>query len=127
MTDNPIFGLLLCIHKTIKEIDLICLFQISDIVIGKEENVTAREALLRWAKRTTEKYPGVHVNDLTLSFRDGLAFSAIVHRNRPELIDWKNVRNQKPRERLDIVFNTLEKECNVGKLLEPEGEFFNFS
>lgn len=88
--------------------------------------MTAREALLRWAKRTTEKYPGVHVNDLTLSFRDGLAFSAIVHRNRPELIEWKNVRNQKPRERLDIVFNTLEKECNVGKLLEPEGKLLIF-
>ncbi len=75
---------------------------------------------MRWARRSTEKYPGVHINDLTLSFRDGLAFSAIVHRNRPELIEWKTIKELKSRERLENVFNVLEKEYNVTKLLEPE-------
>jgi len=36
-------------------------FQISDIMVGQAENVTAKEALLRWARLTTDKYPGVTV------------------------------------------------------------------
>ena len=57
------------------------LFQISDIVVGQED-LTAKEALLRWAQKTTHKYPGVQVGDFTQSWRDGLAFNAIIHRNR---------------------------------------------
>lgn len=58
------------------------LFQISDIVMGAEPNMSARDALLKWARRTTSKYPGVRVQDFTSSWRDGLAFNAIIHRNR---------------------------------------------
>jgi hypothetical protein len=56
--------------------------QISDIVVGQEPNVTAKDVLLRWARRTTARYPGVRVTDFTGSWRDGLAFNAIIHRNR---------------------------------------------
>lgn len=56
--------------------------QISDIMVGQEENLTAKEALLRWARITTHKYPSVDVKNFTTSWRDGLAFVAIIHRNR---------------------------------------------
>ena len=58
--------------------------QISDIVVGQED-LSAKEALLRWAQKTTHKYPGVNVQDFTQSWRDGLAFNAIIHRNRLEV------------------------------------------
>ncbi|XP_050056146.1 dystonin-like [Aphis gossypii] len=67
--------------------------QISDIVVGEEPNVSARDALLKWARKSTSKYPGVRVTDFTSSWRDGLAFNAIIHRNRPDLVDWRNVKN----------------------------------
>ena len=57
------------------------MFQISDIVEG-DDTMSAKEALLRWAQRTTERYPGVNVRNFTSSWRDGMAFNAIIHRNR---------------------------------------------
>lgn len=95
--------------------------QISDIVVGQEPNVTAREALLRWARRSTARYPGVRVTDFTGSWRDGLAFSALIHRNRPDLVDWRGARASQPRERLDRVFHVAEREYGVTRLLDPEG------
>ncbi|XP_020715281.1 dystonin isoform X17 [Ceratitis capitata] len=95
-------------------------FQISDIVVGKDDNVSAREALLRWARRSTLRYPGVRVNDFTTSWRDGLAFSALVHRNRPDLLDWRKARSDRPRERLEQAFHIVEKEYGVTRLLDPE-------
>jgi hypothetical protein len=56
--------------------------QILDIMAGQDESLTAREALLRWAHRTTAKYPGVRFKDLTASWKDELAFNTIIHRNR---------------------------------------------
>ncbi|XP_049546731.1 dystonin isoform X35 [Anopheles darlingi] len=94
--------------------------KISDIVVGQEDNLTAREALLRWARRSTAKYPGVRVNDFTGSWRDGLAFSALIHRNRPDLIDWRESRSRRPRERLEVAFHVVEKEYGVTRLLDPE-------
>ncbi|XP_050356015.1 dystonin isoform X22 [Nymphalis io] len=95
-------------------------FQISDIVVGQEPNVTAREALLSWARRSTAKYPGVRVADFTSSWRDGLAFNALIHRNRPDLIDWRNIRSRQVRERLETAFHVVEKEYGVTRLLDPE-------
>nr|XP_036218022.1 microtubule-actin cross-linking factor 1 isoform X24 [Bactrocera oleae] len=94
--------------------------KISDIVVGKDDNVSAREALLRWARRSTLRYPGVRVNDFTTSWRDGLAFSALVHRNRPDLLDWRKARMDQPLERLEQAFHIVEKEYGVTRLLDPE-------
>ncbi|XP_044265473.1 dystonin isoform X23 [Tribolium madens] len=99
---------------------IILKFQISDIVVGQEPNVSAKDYLLRWAKRTTHKYPGVHVQDFTKSWRDGLAFSAIIHRNRPDLIDWRSVKTQRASERMETAFYIAEREYGVTRLLDPE-------
>jgi hypothetical protein len=95
--------------------------QISDIVVGQEPNVSAKDYLLRWAKRTTNKYPGVNVVDFTKSWRDGLAFSAIIHRNRPDLVDWRSVKSKRASERMESAFYIAEREYGVTRLLDPEG------
>ncbi|XP_035712122.1 microtubule-actin cross-linking factor 1 isoform X8 [Folsomia candida] len=95
-------------------------FQISEIVVGMEENVSAKEALLAWAKKSTAKYPGVRVGDFTKSWKDGLAFCALLNRNRPDLIDWRSVTRRSARERLETAFNVAERDCGVVKLLDPE-------
>jgi len=88
--------------------------------IVEKEDLTAKEALLRWAQKTTHKYPGVEVNDFTQSWRDGLAFNAIIHRNRPDLLDWKQVERRDVRERIDLAFHVMDREYGVTRLLDPE-------
>ena len=104
-----------------KYIFLLFFLQISDIVVGQED-VTAKEALLRWAQKTTHRYPGVKVDDFTKSWRDGLAFSAIIHRNRPDLVEWKKLDRKAVRERIDLAFHVMEREYGVTRLLDPEGK-----
>jgi dystonin len=47
-----------------------------------EDDEALRERLIRWAQKSTEGYSNITVVDLTSSWRDGLVFNAILHRNR---------------------------------------------
>ncbi|GMR52445.1 hypothetical protein PMAYCL1PPCAC_22640, partial [Pristionchus mayeri] len=86
------------------------------------EGGSARDALLAWAQRTTEGYPRVRVNNFTSSWRDGLAFNAILHRYRPKAINWEQISDPSVsnRERLANAFEVAKREFDVDKLLDPE-------
>ena len=42
--------------------------------------------LLSWCKEVTKGYRGVKVTNMTTSWRNGLAFCALIHRFHPELM-----------------------------------------
>jgi hypothetical protein len=44
----------------------------------------AKKAILQWARKCTEDYPNVKIDDLLKSWQDGLALAAIVHHYLPE-------------------------------------------
>ncbi|XP_066280134.1 plectin-like isoform X5 [Branchiostoma lanceolatum] len=94
---------------------------ISDIIVpGQPEDVIAKEALLMWSQRTLEGYPGVSVTNFSKNWRDGLAFNAIIHRHRPDLIDYKSLKKKSNKKNLENAFTLAEKEFGVTRLLDPE-------
>uniref|UniRef100_A0A914CB61 Uncharacterized protein n=1 Tax=Acrobeloides nanus TaxID=290746 RepID=A0A914CB61_9BILA len=91
-------------------------------VLQAGDELSARDALLQWAKKVTSGYPGVNVTNFTNSWRNGLVFNAILHRYRPNAVDWQRVSDQNfsNRERLRNAFDTADDEFGVAKLLDPE-------
>lgn len=75
---------------------------------------------MRWAQTTTERYPGVKVINLTSSWRDGLAFNSIIHRNRPDLIDYRACQHHTARDRLESAFHVAQHRLGITRLVEPE-------
>ncbi len=63
------------------------------------------------------------VGDFGTSWRDGLAFNALVHAIDPRLVNLDRVRSMTARQRLELAFNTAESQLGIPKLLDPEGVF----
>ncbi|KAJ7387768.1 hypothetical protein OS493_001111 [Desmophyllum pertusum] len=102
-------------------------FQISEVeVVGKQEQMTAKDALLLWAQKVTQGYPSVGVGNFTSSWKDGLAFNAIIHRYRPDLVDFSKLSKASPEQNLEYSFHVAEKELGVPRLLDVEGKAFKF-
>ena len=87
---------------------------------GQSEEMSARSALLLWGKNLTDGYPGVKVKDFSESWRDGKAFCSLIHRHRPDLIDYRKVKQQAPIDNLEMAFTVAENELGVTRLLDPE-------
>uniref|UniRef100_A0A3Q1FJF3 Calponin-homology (CH) domain-containing protein n=1 Tax=Acanthochromis polyacanthus TaxID=80966 RepID=A0A3Q1FJF3_9TELE len=80
----------------------------------------ARRALLRWVQQTATKCLGIEVKDFGPSWRTGLAFFAVIHALRPNLVDMERVWRRPNRENLQEAFLLAETEFGIPQLLDPE-------
>nr|XP_054589638.1 protein-methionine sulfoxide oxidase mical3a isoform X12 [Nothobranchius furzeri] len=94
-----------------------------------QESVARSSKLLNWCQRQTEGYRNVNVTDLTMSWKSGLALCALIHRYRPDLIDFDSLDEQDHARNNQLSFDVAEKEfgispCMTGKemssVVEPD-------
>ena len=77
-------------------------------------------ALEEWCRRGVSDYPGVRVTNMTRSWRDGRAFCALIHRYRPDLIDFDKLEPRDWVGNCSLAFKVAEEELGIPALLEVE-------
>ncbi|NWR41553.1 MICA2 monooxygenase, partial [Regulus satrapa] len=101
--------------------------------IRRSVNLTRQESdirpnkLLTWCQKQTEGYRNVNVTDLTTSWKSGLALCAIIHRFRPDLIDFEALNEEDVVRNNQLAFDVAEQEFGIppvttGKELGSAGE-----
>ncbi|XP_078590927.1 alpha-actinin, sarcomeric-like isoform X7 [Branchiostoma floridae x Branchiostoma japonicum] len=97
---------------------IILRFAIQDISV---EESSSKEGLLLWCQRKTAPYKNVNVQNFHTSWKDGLAFCALIHRHRPELIpNYNELRKDDPYTNLNLALDTAEKHLDIPRMLDPE-------
>ncbi|XP_033627710.1 alpha-actinin-1-like isoform X1 [Asterias rubens] len=96
---------------------IILRFAIQDISV---EESTAKEGLLLWCQRKTAPYNNVRVQNFHTSWKDGLAFCALIHRHRPDLLDYNSLSKDDPQKNLELAFEVAEKHLDIPKMLDPQ-------
>jgi len=92
-------------------------FAIDDI---SEEQLSAKEALLLWCQKKTAGYRDVKVDNFHYSFQDGLALCALIHKHRPDLIDFNKLDKNNKAQNLQLAFDVAERDLGIPKLLDVE-------
>ncbi|XP_070283604.1 EH domain-binding protein 1-like protein 1 isoform X7 [Myotis yumanensis] len=80
--------------------------------------VSSSQSLLEWCQEVTAGYRGVRVTNFTTSWRNGLAFCAILHRFYPDKIDYASLDPLNIKQNNKQAFDGFAA-LGVSRLLEP--------
>ncbi|KAM3919652.1 F-actin-monooxygenase MICAL2 isoform 4-T5 [Leptodactylus fuscus] len=84
--------------------------------ITRHESDIRPNKLLTWCQKQTEGYRNVNVTNLTSSWKSGLALCAIIHRFRPELIDFYSLNEDDAVRNNQLAFDIAEKEFGISPI-----------
>ncbi|KAM3184240.1 hypothetical protein ACTXT7_008745 [Hymenolepis weldensis] len=87
---------------------------------GNRSKVTAKQALTTWVQNAFSEKLNIDIKDFGPSWRDGVAFNAIVHSIDPRLVDMRDVERRSNRENLLRAFTVAEEKLGIPKILDPE-------
>ncbi|XP_064019832.1 F-actin-monooxygenase MICAL2 isoform X3 [Pogoniulus pusillus] len=81
--------------------------------LSRQESDIRPNKLLTWCQKQTEGYRNVNVTDLTTSWKSGLALCAIIHRFRPDLIDFDALNEEDVVKNNQLAFDVAEREFGI--------------
>ncbi|XP_044048501.1 protein-methionine sulfoxide oxidase mical2b isoform X3 [Siniperca chuatsi] len=95
--------------------------------LSRRESEVRPGRLLTWCQKQTQGYRGVDITNLTSSWRNGLALCALIHRQRPELIDYDSLNEEDVAGNNQLAFDLAEREFGIqpvtrGKEMAAEAE-----
>ncbi|XP_067276261.1 protein-methionine sulfoxide oxidase mical3a isoform X8 [Pseudorasbora parva] len=85
--------------------------------LTRNESIVRSSKLLNWCQRQTEGYRGVSVSDLTTSWKSGLALCSLIHRYRPDLIDFDSLDEKDVEKNNQLAFDVAEKEFGISPIM----------
>uniref|UniRef100_A0A9J7X2L4 F-actin monooxygenase n=1 Tax=Cyprinus carpio carpio TaxID=630221 RepID=A0A9J7X2L4_CYPCA len=85
--------------------------------LTRNESIVRSNKLLNWCQRQTEGYRGVSVTDLIMSWKSGLALCALIHRYRPDLIDFDSLDEKDMEKNNQLGFDVAEKEFGISPIM----------
>ncbi|KAM9571987.1 protein-methionine sulfoxide oxidase mical3a-like isoform 19-T19 [Salvelinus alpinus] len=95
--------------------------------LTRNESIARSSKLLDWCQRQTEGYRKVSVTDLTMSWKSGMALCSLIHRYRPDLIDFDSLDERDQQKNNQLGFDVAEREfgispCMTGKEMSQVSE-----
>ncbi|XP_030753930.1 EH domain-binding protein 1 isoform X3 [Sitophilus oryzae] len=84
----------------------------------QQKLTTPGQDLMEWCKEMTKDYSGVKVTNLTTSWRNGMAFCALIHHFNPELIEFDSLSPHDIKANCKIAFDAGDK-LGIPRVIEP--------
>ncbi|CAH2009126.1 unnamed protein product [Acanthoscelides obtectus] len=85
---------------------------------NQQKLATPGQDLLEWCTEMTKDYPSVKVTNLTTSWRNGMAFCALIHHFKPELIDFESLSPHDVKRNCKVAFEAGDK-LGIPRIIEP--------
>ncbi|XP_061091579.1 uncharacterized protein ehbp1l1a isoform X7 [Conger conger] len=89
-----------------------------DVTLTSSDLVSSTQSLLEWCQEVTQSHKGVKISNFSTSWRNGLAFCAILHHFHPDKVNYEML------DPYDIKLNNKKAfdgfaELGITRLLEP--------
>ncbi|KAJ4436308.1 hypothetical protein ANN_18939 [Periplaneta americana] len=92
--------------------------QQGDCKSPRVKETTPGQDLLEWCKEVTREYQGVKVTNLTTSWRNGMAFCAVIHHFRPDLVEFDSLSPHDTKGNCKKAFDAGEA-LGIPRVIEP--------
>ncbi|XP_034052885.1 F-actin-monooxygenase MICAL2 isoform X2 [Gymnodraco acuticeps] len=81
--------------------------------LSRQESEIRPTRLLTWCQKQTDGFRNVMITDLTSSWKSGIALCALIHRFKPQLIDFDSLNEEDHSVNLQLALDISEREFGI--------------